>query len=131
MQTITIRDSTTTGKGVTAQFEIEVPLPCTLGELIRFRVREEVARYNSSHSPVYRGLGCPDDATPTAAGFEFERVWRRIDWEKQADVALRAFNKNGFFVFVGQEQFDDLDAVVDLPLDVELRFVRLVPLIGG
>ena len=46
-------------------------------------------------------------------------------------VAEKAFEQNGFFVLVGGKQVDDLDAELDLGVDTDLCFVRLVPLVGG
>jgi hypothetical protein len=136
LMVITVQDSTSSGQSVNEAFELRVPVPCTLRELIRLRVRDEVARYNASHSAIFDGLVCPDDATAVADGFRFENGWHRIDWERQADIAERAFEHNGFFVFVAdggqpESQLDDLDAIVDLATDAEIRFIRLVHLVGG
>jgi hypothetical protein len=133
---IKVQDSTSSGKSIYEAFELQLPLPCTLRELIRVRVREEVARHNASHSPTYQGLVCPDGALPTTDGFRLDTGWRRIDWERQADIAEQAFERNGFFVFVrdgnrSDYQLDDLDELIDLPTDAELQFVRLVHLVGG
>ena len=56
---------------------------------------------------------------------------RRLDWEKQADAAVEAFTRNGFFVFVGDRQIEDLDAELTLDETDVVSFVRLVPLVGG
>ncbi|MCW6010107.1 hypothetical protein K1W54_37010 [Micromonospora sp. CPCC 205371] len=77
-----------------------------LRELIRLRVREEVARHNAHAT------------TPVA-------------WEPQADSAVAAFARNGFFVFVGDRQVDDLDEELSLDEASDVAFVRLVPLVGG
>jgi hypothetical protein len=39
--------------------------------------------------------------------------------------------RNGFFVFVGDRQVDDLDEVLTLAGTDVVSFVRLVPLVGG
>ena len=54
-----------------------------------------------------------------------------IDWEQQADRAVRAFARNGFFVLVGDRQVTDLDEVLELTADSDIRFIRLVQLVGG
>ncbi|KPH98782.1 hypothetical protein OK006_8581 [Actinobacteria bacterium OK006] len=56
---------------------------------------------------------------------------RRIDWERQAEIAERAFLANGFFVLASDRQVEDLDEVVDLIADPDLVFVKLVALVGG
>src|SRR6266699_6487605 len=86
----------------------EVPERVRLGELIRLRVREEVARYNASPVPFFSGLVQPDDSERLARSYLL-RVPRTLDWRAQADAALRAFARNGFFVLVGDRQVDDLD----------------------
>src|SRR5262245_14528465 len=71
----------------------------TLRDLIRTRVREEVARYNADPAPLFSGLVMPEGAEAGADGFRLARP-RRIDWEAQADRAAEAFERNGFFVLV-------------------------------
>ena len=117
---VIVRDETPGGRSL-AEVTLELPGPGTLGELIRHRVREEVARHNLAPSHDFRGLVQPRKRDPG----------RRIDWEEQADVALQAFRQNGFFVLVGDRQVDDLDAELDLSTASDVAFVRLVPLVGG
>ena len=46
-------------------------------------------------------------------------------------MAEQAFASNGFLVLVGGKQVDDLDVELDLGVDTDVCFVRLVPLVGG
>ena len=55
----------------------------------------------------------PEGALPTAAGFRLPKQ-RRLDWEQQADRAVEAFGRNGFFVLVDDRQVTDLDEDADL-----------------
>ena len=107
-----------------------LPQRITLRDLIRTRVREEVARFNADRGEVFRGFVRPDGAEETPAGYRVE-VGRRIDWQKQARIAEKAFEENRFFVLVGGTQVGDLDAELDLGVDTDVCFVRLVPLVGG
>jgi hypothetical protein len=59
------------------------------------------------------------------------RTPRRLDWQRQADVAEEAFLRSGFFVLVGDRQVEDLDEELALATDAEIRFIRLTPLVGG
>jgi hypothetical protein len=102
----------------------------TLRDLIRTRVREEVARYNAGPTERFNGLVRPDGAEESANGYRLARP-RRLNWEKQAQVAEEAFMRNGFFVLVGDRQVDDLDEELELNADTEIRFLRLTPLVGG
>jgi hypothetical protein len=102
----------------------------TLRDLIRTRVRDEVARYNAAPQPIFRGLVMPEDGVPTEEGFRLPRK-RPLRWEQQADRAIDAFGRNGFFVLVDDRQVTDLDEELELTADSDIRFVRLVQLVGG
>ena len=127
---VTIADATAPGRETARQLLAGVPSPVTLRQLIRFRVREEVARYNANPAPRFNGLVQPVDAEATLNGYSLTRP-RRLDWEKQAATALEAFEDNGFFVFVDDRQVDDLDEELTLADTDVVSFVRLVPLVGG
>ena len=73
----------------------------TLRDLIQTRVREEAAKQ------------------------------RHLGWEQEADRAIDAFGRNGFFVLVDDRQVTELDEELELTADSDIRFVRLVQLAGG
>jgi hypothetical protein len=100
-----------------------LPDRLTVRELIRTRVREEVAVANADRTPQpgRRLLVTPYDRRPG----------RMIDWQQQADVAVDAFARQAFFVFVDGGQVDSLDEEISLRTDSEVRFLRLTPLVGG
>jgi hypothetical protein len=56
---------------------------------------------------------------------------RKINWEEQFKRAVAAFDRNGFFVLVGNRQAESLDEQFDVAVDTEVSFVKLVPLVGG
>ncbi|MEN1888661.1 hypothetical protein [Streptomyces mirabilis] len=130
MATVTFRDETATGKPLTEWEVAGLPERMTVRELIRLRVREEVARHNARPSDRFNGLVRPDDAETELNGYRL-REPRRIDWERQAEIAERAFLTNGFFVLASDRQVEDLDEVVDLIADPDLVFIKLVALVGG
>ena len=43
----------------------------------------------------------------------------------------QAFTRNGFFVLVGDRQVESLDEELELKVDTDVSFVKLVPLVGG
>jgi hypothetical protein len=130
MPAVNFRDETATGKPV-AGFQVAgLPDRMTVRELIRLRVREEVARHNARPSDRFNGLVRPDDAETELNGYRLREA-RRIDWERQAEIAERAFLGNGFFVLTADRQVEDLDEEIDLTADPDLVFVKLVPLVGG
>lgn len=130
MTTVTFRDETVTGRRLEELAIADLPETMTVRELVRLRVREEVARYNARPSHHFRGLVRPDDAEIELNGYRL-RTPRRLEWEQQAVIAERAFARNGYFVLVGDRQMEDLDEIVDLTDDLELVFVKLVQLVGG
>ena len=130
MATVTFRDETATGRSLRSFDLPDVPDRISVRELIRLRVRDEVARHNAAPGGRFTGLVQPADAEADVDGARLTRA-RRLDWEVQADVACRAFERNGFFVLVGNRQVEELDEVVDLGEDEDVAFVKLVPLVGG
>ncbi|TDC53506.1 hypothetical protein E1281_17510 [Actinomadura sp. KC345] len=130
MPAVSFRDETATGTPVT-EVQIEgLPERTTVRELIRLRVREEVARHNARPSDRFNGLVRPDGAEAELNGYRL-REPRRLDWERQAEIAEKAFLANGFFVLAGDRQVEDLDEEIDLTADPDLVFVKLVALAGG
>ena len=127
---VRIRDETLTGAETGAILLPEVPESITLRDLIRLRIREEVARYNAKPAREFHGLVRPTDAEEELNGYRLAKP-RRIDWEEQADAALKAFGRNSFFVLVGDRQVEDLDEELSLDEASDIAFVRLVPLVGG
>jgi hypothetical protein len=94
-------DETTAGARDTA-FALDVPGgSLPLRDVIRARIHEEVAR----------GL--------------------KVDAEAQCEAAFQAFARNGFLVLVGDRQITDLDEPVTGQADVEVTFLKLIPLVGG
>ena len=130
MATVTFRDETATGKPLHSFDVLDVPDRISVRDLVRLRVRDEVARHNAAPAQHYAGLIRPEDAEPDGAGYRL-RVTRRLDWEAQADVACRAFERNGFFVLVADRQVESLEEVVNLTTASDVAFVKLVPLVGG
>jgi hypothetical protein len=106
----------------------DLPDRVSVRELIRTRVREEVARANADRSQPRPLLVTPVAAEATVNGY---RTAKPIDWERQAQVALEAFEKHAFFVFVDGTQVDELDDELALGAETEVRFLRLMPLVGG
>lgn len=106
----------------------------TLRDLVRTRVREEVARYNAERAAnqgdMFAGLVMPEGAEPARLGFRMPEP-PRIDWERQADKAIGAFSHNGFFVLVDDRQVTELDEELTLTPESDIRFIRLVQLVGG
>ena len=130
MVDVLVRDERVPGREEASLRLVGIPQRITLRDLIRTRVREEVAEFNSGPREHFRGLVRPTDADETPRGYRL-RTPRPLRWEEQADAAEQAFGRNGFFVLVGDRQVDELDEELDLSPETEIRFVKLVPLVGG
>jgi hypothetical protein len=56
---------------------------------------------------------------------------QKVEAQPAVEVALQAFEDGLYFVFVDDNQIEDLDAMVALKPTSQLLFLRLVPLVGG
>ena len=130
MATLTIHDRTASGRGVDSTVIDDLPDRITVRDLIRTRVRDEVARYNLKPTNTYRGLVAPDGAVQDILGYRLNTP-RHIDWERQADAAITAFGRNGFFILINGTQALELDEEISVADTSDVAFVKLVPLVGG
>lgn len=128
---VRVRDELRPGRDSSEELVLpDMPDRVSVRELIRTRVREEVAKANADRTRPRRLLVAPLDAEESVNGYLLgER--RAIDWERQANVAVDAFQKQGFFVFVDGQQVESLEQEVALQANSEVRFLRLTPLVGG
>lgn len=121
----------TTGGGTTGQTVVEfLTERVTVRELLRARVYQEVQDYNLAKPGVFRGLVQPTDAEAALNGYVLKKA-REIDWKKQYDAALAAFQKRAFLLLVGDRQVTDPDEEILLEPGQEVTFLKLVPLVGG
>jgi hypothetical protein len=102
----------------------------TVRDLIRDRVYQEVRDYNQSQPEYFRGLVQPTDSEQVLNGYKMPKQ-RSIDWEKQYEKALQAFQNNGFIILVNDHQAEDLDEEIESTEDLPISFLRLIPLVGG
>jgi hypothetical protein len=130
MFTLTVRDETTAGKALaTLDLQLEAE-QVTVAELIRARVHQEVRAYNARRAtgPAFNGLVQPERAERELnAG----RAPRPVDAERQAEVALRAFERGQILLLVDDRQVQELDQQVTLRPASTVTFLKLVPLVGG
>ena len=127
---LTIHDETASGQK-THSFTLEcLTERMTVRELIRARIYQEVQDYNTKQPEYFYGLVQPSEAERTLNGYKL-RARKKIDWERQYQRALQAFERNGFFVLVGDQQATELDDEFNVKVDTEVSFVKLVPLVGG
>jgi len=128
--TLTIHDETASGQK-TNTFTLDwLTERMTVRELIRARIYQEVQDYNQKQPECFRGLVEPTAAERVLNGYKL-KTKRKIDWQEQFQRALEAFQRNGFFVLVGDRQAETLDEEFQVKVDTEVSFVKLVPLVGG
>lgn len=128
--TLTIHDETTSGQK-TNTFTLDcLTERMSVRELIRARIYQEVQDYNQKQPEYFRGLVEPTNAERVLNGYKLKSK-RKIDWQEQYNRALSAFERNGFFVLVGDKQAESLEQEFEVKVDTEVSFVKLVPLVGG
>jgi hypothetical protein len=131
--TLKIRDETTFNLGGDEDrgFTLDVPQErITVRELIRDRIYREVRDYNLDQPEYFHGLVQPSDAERSLNGFKM-RMRRRIDPERQFELAKKAFYSNGFILLVDDRQVDELEEEIEIRPDTTVTFLKLVPLVGG
>jgi hypothetical protein len=128
--TIHVRDEVIPGPSSPPRLVTVPNAETTARELIRNRVREEVRRHNQSLPEVFCGLVQPEESERILNGFRM-KVKRPLDGEVQFEKACSSFETNGFLLIVDGRQAMGLDERIELRPDSEVRFLKLVPLIGG
>ena len=114
----------------------------TVRELIRARIYQEVQDYNLQLEKLNpknppKLLVTPTDeekllnSKPSKIGPFKRSKKKKVNWEKQFELACEGFQKNGFFVLIGDRQAETLDESFEVKVDTEISFVKLVPLVGG
>jgi hypothetical protein len=128
--TLTVRDESVGGEPAHEQ-TLEFPVErMTARELIRGRVYQEVQDYNRSQQGAFRGLVRPVEEETALNGPRSGRP-RPIDWKKQFDRAVEAFEANQVLLLVDDRQVESLDEEVELRQGSVATFLRLSLLVGG
>jgi hypothetical protein len=127
---LTISDETSSGQKTNSMTLDCLTERMTIRELIRARIYQEVQDFNTKQPEYFRGLVQPTEAERVANGYKLTGR-KTINWEEQFAKALAAFERNGFFVLVGDRQAETLDEEFEVKVDTEVSFVKLVPLVGG
>jgi hypothetical protein len=128
--TLTIRDETLSGEPL-REWVLELPdEKITVRELIRSRVYQEVQDYNLRQGPVFQGLIQPEEAEKALNGWKLRKA-RQLDWKRQYDRAIEAFEKSQILILVNDRQTESLDEEVVVGSQTQVTFLRLTPLVGG
>jgi hypothetical protein len=128
--TLTIRDETLAG-GPLREWALEVAAEkLSVRELIRSRVYQEVQDYNFRRGSVFQGLVQPEDAEKALNGWKLKKP-RPLDWKRQFDRAVEAFEKNQILILVNDRQAESLDEEFVIGPQTRVTFLRLTLLVGG
>ena len=130
MPQLTISDQTTAGETTNACVLDLLTERITIRELIRSRVYQEVQDYNLKQGQVFNGLVQPDETEKTLTGWKLKKP-RQLDWKRQLDRALEAFEGNQILILVNDRQAESLDEEIVLEPQTTVTFLRLMPLVGG
>lgn len=127
---LSIRDEKANGELISEQQIAFAQQTVTVKDIIEARVSQEVQKYNDTLPEYFRGLIGPTEAEQTLNGYRVKNR-KGIDTEKQVYTALDAFQKNGFFVLVDNQQYNKLEDQVTLHEHTTVSFIKLTPLVGG
>jgi hypothetical protein len=128
--TLTIRDENLGGKSLHTWALEVLSERLTVRELIRSRVYQEVQDYNAQQGEVFRGLVQPEDTEKTLNGWKLKQP-RQLDWKRQFERAVEAFEANQVLILVNDRQAESLDEEFTIEPGTSVTFLRLTPLVGG
>jgi hypothetical protein len=104
----------------------------TAREIVRARVLLEVDRHNRGLLPENAlNLMIPAEEEEHALNGPRRSQPRRLNPERQVELALEAVGKGRIIIMFNGVQVSDLDAPLLVTPVSEARFLRLVPLVGG
>ncbi len=127
MKTLTIQDESAAGDilhKISLQFESEY---ISVQELIKARVKAEIQKYVQNVADYKKGLVLPSNLEQRLN----QKGRPNIDVEKQIYVALQAFQNNGFFILIDEEQVETLEQKFLVEESTQVSFIKLTPLVGG
>ena len=115
--TLKIRDEELTGKAV-SEFSLDfLTEHIDVRELIRSRIYQEVMDHNAKENQAeFNGLIQPSDAERTLNGYRLKKP-RKIDWHKQFESALEAFEQKQILILVNDRQVESLDDSIEVATD--------------
>lgn len=127
MNTLIINDETAAGEilqKISLQFEQEY---ISVKELIEARIKTEIQRYEKELDGYKKSLVLPTNLEQRLN----KKNPPKIDVEKQLYTAFQAFQRNGFFILIDDEQVEDLDQKFLIEESTQVSFIKLTPLVGG
>ncbi|WP_339908052.1 hypothetical protein [Symmachiella dynata] len=132
MATLTIRDESTAGKTLGATHIELRESQVTVEEVIRSYVFQRVKDCNVQRAvaPPKPPLVVPSQDEVMINGTQPAQS-SSIDWRVEFNKTKEAFRNQQILVFINEEQFNSLDAVVRIEPSTDIKFLRLTMLMGG
>jgi hypothetical protein len=125
-----IRDQTLAG-ATTDEYVVDLLTErITVRELIRSRVYQEVQDHNLRKPEHFVGLVQPAELECLLNGAK-DGGHRPVDWQRQFEAALVAFDHRRILVLVNDAEVEDLDQEILVEPNTQVTFLKLVPLMGG
>ena len=131
--TLTVRGETPAG-GVSNEWSLEfLTETITVRDLIRERVYQEVQDHNVRQQALspYHGLVQPEGYEQALNGPRAGAKPRPIDWQKQYEKAVEAFESNRVLILIDDRQAESLDQTFTIGPGTGVTFLRLAMLVGG
>ena len=107
----------------------DLPAVISLGDLLRIRIRSDVARYNFDPGPVFEGLVQPPDAVRHHDGHHLQ-VPRPLDADPLIGAAEEAVARGILSFVVGDEEVTDLAHRIDPEQHDEIIAVLRRPIVA-
>lgn len=112
-------------------WELELPAErLSVRELIRSRIYQEVQDFNVRCAQDFVGLIQPEGAEKILNGWRLKKH-RALDWKRQFELALEAFEANQVVILADDRQVESLDEEIVIRSDSQVVFLRLAMLVGG
>lgn len=125
-----ISDETVGGER-SRSWELELPAErLSVRELIRSRIYQEVQDFNVRCAQDFVGLIQPEGAEKILNGWRLKKH-RALDWKRQFELALEAFEANQVVILADDRQVESLDEEIVIRSDSQVVFLRLAMLAGG
>lgn len=129
MGSLEMRDASHAGHELGRAHLADLPGAVTVGELLRIRVRDDVARYNADPGPVFRGLVQPADSVRHSDGHHM-RMPRTLDADHLVSAAEQAVAAGLLWFTIGGEAITDMDHRIDPDEHDEIIAVLRRPIVA-
>jgi hypothetical protein len=127
---VLIKDETSIGKVISEQILRFPAERITVRQLIEQRIDAEVEKYNANNAVAFWGLVQPSHSEQELNGFKIKKR-KPVDAQSQKQLAIQAFQSNGFFLLVNDKQLTELEDEILITPNTSVLFIKLVPLVGG